>query len=111
MMRMNSRTFAGFTAVLGLTLSAAAPVLAGQPVARPDATRALQAERVVMMCETDRATRQAYTREFGAPPVFVTAREAEAARATGETWDAPRCMTAREHARLNQTQQARAALD
>ena len=110
-MRINSRTLAGFTAVVGLTLSAAAPVFAGQPVARSEAPRALQAERVVMLCENDRATRQAYTREFGAPPVFVTAREAEAARANGETWDAPRCMTAREHARLNQTLQARASLD
>lgn len=110
-MRMNARTFAGFTAVVGLTLSAASPVLAGQPVARPDAPRALQAERVVMLCETDRATRQAYTREFGAPPVFVTAREAEVARATGETWDAPRCMTAREHARLARTLEAHASLD
>lgn len=110
-MRMNSRTFAGFTAVLGLTLSAAAPALAGQSVARPEAPRALQAERVVMLCETDRATRQAYTREFGAPPVFVTAREAETARATGQTWDAPRCMTAREHARLTRTLEARASLD
>jgi len=110
-MRMNARTFAGFTAVVGLTLSAASPVLAGQPVARPDAPRALQTERVVMLCETDRATRQAFTREFGAPPVFVTAREAEAARTSGETWDAPRCMTAREHARLTQAQQTHAALD
>lgn len=110
-MRMNSRSPVGFAAALGLTLSVAAPALAGQPAARSDAPDALQAERVVMLCETDRATRHAYTREFGAPPVFVTAREAEDARANGETWDAPRCMTAREHARLTQTQQARAALD
>ncbi|MDI1281082.1 MAG: type II secretory pathway pseudopilin PulG [Brevundimonas sp.] len=110
-MRMNSRTLAGLGVVLGLTLSAAAPALAGQPTARADARQTLQAERVVMLCGTDRATRQAYTREFGAPPVFVTAREAEAARAAGETWDAPRCMTEREHTRLNQTLQARAALD
>tara|TARA_R110002167_G_scaffold71327_3_gene201295 strand:- start:147 stop:473 length:327 start_codon:yes stop_codon:yes gene_type:complete len=108
---MNSTTLAGFTASLGLTLAAAAPALAGQPAARAEAPRVAQAERVVMLCETDRATRQAFAREFGAPPVFVTAREAEAARANGETWDAPRCMTAREHARLNQTRQARASLD
>lgn len=110
-MRMNSRSFAGLMAVLGLTLSVAAPALAGQATVRPDSQRSVQAEHVVMLCGTDRATRQAFTREFGAPPVFVTAREAEAARAAGETWDAPRCMTAREHARLNQTQQARASLD
>ena len=110
-MRMNARSVTGLAAMLGLTLAAAAPALAGQPMERPDGQQTLQAERVVMLCETDRATRQAFTREFGAPPVFVTAREAEAARAAGETWHAPRCMTAREHARLTQSQQTRAALD
>ena len=110
-MRMKARSITGLAAMLGLTLAAATPALAGQPMARPDSQQTLQAERVVMLCETDRATRQAFTREFGAPPVFVTAREAEAARTAGETWDAPRCMTAREHARLTQAQRTRASLD
>ncbi len=110
-MRMHARTITGLAAMLGLTLAATAPALAGQPTARSDSQQAVQAERVVMLCETDRATRQAFTREFGAPPVFVTAREAEAARRSGETWEAPRCMTAREHARLTQAQHTRAALD
>jgi Flp pilus assembly protein TadD len=111
MMRTISRPLAGLTALLGLTLSVTAPAFAGQSSAQAESRQAPQPQRVVMMCETDRATRQAFTREFGAPPVFVTAREAETARVSGQTWDTPRCMTAREHARLNQTLQARAGLN
>ena len=55
-----------------------------------------------MLCDTDIATRRSFTREHGAPPVFVTAQQALAARASGEAWTAPRCMTAREHGRLVQ---------
>lgn len=110
-MRINARSITGLAAMLGLTLAATAPALAGQSTVRPDSRQTVPTERVVMLCDTDRATRQAFTREFGAPPVFVTAREAEAARTSGETWDAPRCMTAREHARLTQAQQTHAALD
>jgi hypothetical protein len=42
--------------------------------------------------------------------VFVTADEALQARSTGQTWAAPRCMNAREHARLVSTLNAYAAV-
>ena len=64
----------------------------GQPSARSNA-------RAVMICNTDAATRRAFTREHGAAPIFVTAREALSVRASDPAWSAPRCMTAREHAR------------
>jgi len=63
-----------------------------------------------MICETDAATRRAYQREYGVQPVFVTAREAIQARHDGEAWNAPRCMTEREYARLVATTQTRAGL-
>lgn len=62
--------------------------------------REAKPQRVVMECARDDATRRAFTREFGAEPVFVTASEVRAANASDERWTAPRCMTAREHARL-----------
>ena len=68
------------------------------------------AQRVVMMCTNDAATRSAFRREHGAPPAFVTAEQALQARASGETWSAPRCMNAREHGRLRQTLSAYAAV-
>ena len=43
-------------------------------------TRAAAGERAVLVCATDAATRRAFTREHGAPPVFVTAREALSVR-------------------------------
>ena len=65
--------------------------------------RRADAQRVVMMCSNDAATRSAFRREHGAPPTFVTAEQALQARASGEVWSAPRCMSAREHGRLQQT--------
>jgi len=59
--------------------------------------------RVVMECGRDVATRRAFTREHGAAPIFVTAREVRLAQRRGETWSTPRCMTTREHARLSQS--------
>ena len=53
---------------------------------------------------------RAYQREFGVQPVFVSARETLNARSNGETWSTPRCMTAREYARLNQLAETRAGL-
>jgi hypothetical protein len=95
-------------AVLTLAASAALPAFAQQ-------TRLLSrapdsAQRVVMMCDSDAATRRAFRREHGAAPVFVTADEALQARSTGQTWAAPRCMSAREHARLVSTLNAYAAV-
>lgn len=68
------------------------------------------AQRVVMICGTDAATRTAFRREHGGAPVFVTADQALQARATGEVWSAPRCMSAREHGRLVQTLTAYASV-
>ncbi len=95
-------------AVLTLAASAALPALAHQqtfPARAPEG-----AQRVVMLCDSDMATRSAYRRDFGTRPLFVTAEQALHARATGETWAAPRCMTAREHGRLVQTLSAYAAV-
>jgi len=95
-------------AVLTLTAAAALPAFAQQtslPSRAPDG-----AQRVVMMCDSDAATRRAFRREHGAAPVFVTADEALQARSTGQTWAAPRCMNAREHARLVSTLNAYAAV-
>lgn len=93
-----------FTPVLGFAaLIAAATVPAGlvsagehgQVSVRPHA-------RAVMICGTDAATRRAFTREHGAAPIFVTAREALSVRASDPVWSTPRCMTAREHARYRE---------
>jgi hypothetical protein len=65
----------------------------GQPSARTQS-------REVLVCNTDAATRRAFTREHGAEPIFVTAREAMSVRASDPAWSTPRCMTAREHARF-----------
>ena len=93
--------FTTLAAVVALATSVAAPALAHQTRLPTEAP--VGAQRVVMMCANDAATRSAFRREHGTPPAFVTADQALQARATGETWSAPRCMTAREHARLTQT--------
>lgn len=93
--------FTTIAAVATLAASVAAPALAHQ--ARLPSEAPAGAQRVVMMCVNDAATRSAFRREHGAPPTFVTAEQALQARATGETWSAPRCMNAREHGRLQQT--------
>lgn len=90
-----------FTPLIGVAAVAVAAILPaglanagdnGQPSARSNA-------RAVMICGTDAATRRAFTREHGAAPIFVTAREALSVRASDPAWGAPRCMTVREHAR------------
>jgi hypothetical protein len=91
----------GLACASGLLLAATGPALAGVAGDGQPALRA--APRAVMQCGADSATRRAFVREHGSAPVFVTAREARAAVAAGEIWSAPRCMTAREHARLVQT--------
>lgn len=93
-----------FSAVAGLALAAAvvsaAPALAG--AAEQTQTRAQVrtsgSDRPVLVCGTDAATRRAFTRDHGAPPVFITAREALALQSSDPSWTTPRCMTAREHA-------------
>ena len=95
-------------AVAALAASVAAPALAQQTRFPTEAPAG--AQRVVMMCANDAATRSAFRREHGAPPTFVTADQVLQARSRGETWPAPRCMTAREHARLTQTLNSYAAV-
>jgi len=56
--------------------------------------------RGVLICERDAASRRAFAREYGATPVFITAREAVGVRPSEPAWSAPRCMTEVEHARL-----------
>jgi len=95
-------------AVATLAASVAAPALAQQTRLPTEAPAG--AQRVVMMCTNDAATRSAFRREHGAAPTFVTAEQALQARASGETWSAPRCMNAREHGRLQQTLSAYASV-
>lgn len=101
--------FTVFAAVAALAASTAAPALAQQQQRLP--TEAPPgAQRVVMMCDSDAATRSAFRREHGQAPAFITADQALQARSRGETWSAPRCMNAREHARLQQTLSAYASV-
>lgn len=88
-----------FTPVVSLAVLAAAAVLpaggasaAGQPEARTSV-------RAVLICSPDANTRRAFSREHGAAPVFVSAREVLSVRPSDPAWTVPRCMTAREHAR------------
>ncbi len=92
-----------FTPFIGLAAAAAAILPAGLANAGDNgqsSTRA--ATRPVMICGTDAATRRAFTREHGAAPIFVTAREALSVRASDPAWSTPRCMTEREHARYRE---------
>ena len=100
--------FTTLVAVTALAGAVAAPALAQQTRLPTEAPAG--AQRVVMMCTNDAATRSAFRREHGVAPTFVTAEQALAARSIGETWSAPRCMNTREHARLQQTLNAYAAV-
>lgn len=103
-------------AVSTLLLAGAAPALAHGPEQSPQSQRVqptrvstAQPQRVVLICETDAATRTAFTRQYGAEPVFLTALEAVEAKSAGQGWTTPRCMTAREHGRYVRLTQAYAA--
>ncbi|RZJ27745.1 MAG: hypothetical protein EON85_10545 [Brevundimonas sp.] len=80
-------------------LAVAASALSAVPAIAHETAQAAPA-RPVMVCATDAATRRAFTREHGAAPVFITAREVLALRASDPTWATPRCITAIEHTRL-----------
>ena len=101
--------FASLAVAAATVLAAAAPAFAGDSA---QATRAAQpsVQRVVMECGRDDATTRGFRREHGARPMFVTADQVLAARASGETWAAPRCMTARERGRLVQMMGSRAGI-
>ena len=94
--------FTTLAAATALAASVAVPAFAQQQTRFPTEAPA-GAQRVVMMCDNDAATRSAFRREHGQAPAFVTADQALRARSQGETWATPRCMTPREHARLSQT--------
>ncbi len=96
MIRITNIIFA--VAILGTSIAAPAMAQTRFPTEAPAG-----AQRVVMLCDADVSTRSAYRRDFGTRAVFVTADQALQARATGQTWATPRCMTAREHGRLVQT--------
>ena len=104
-------------AVSTLLLAGAAPALAQSPEQSPQSQRpqptrvsAVQPQRVVLICETDAATRSAFTRQYGSEPVFLTAREAAEAKTAGQTWTTPRCMTEHQYNRLVAFTQTRASL-
>lgn len=80
-------------------LAIAASALTAIPAAAHDVAQSSTA-RPVLVCATDAATRRAFTREHGAAPVFITAREALALQPSDPSWATPRCMTAIEHARF-----------
>lgn len=80
-------------------LAAAASALTAMPAAATEAAQSSTA-RPVLVCATDAATRRAFTREHGAAPVFITARQALALTPSDPSWSTPRCMTAIEHARF-----------
>lgn len=90
-----------FTAFIGLAALAAAAVVPAGVASAGDFGQAAarSSARPIMICATDAATRRAFTREHGAAPIFVTAGEALSVRTSDPAWSAPRCMTAREHAR------------
>ena len=99
-----------FTPLIGLaTLAAAATLPAGLASADDGQPAAGSSARPVLICATDAATRRAFTREHGAAPIFVTAREALSVRTSDPAWSTPRCMTAREHARFRDAATAYAA--
>jgi hypothetical protein len=79
-------------------LAIAASAVTAVPAAAHEAAQSSTA-RPVLVCGTDAATRRAFTREHGAAPVFITAREALALTPADPAWSTPRCMTAIEHAR------------
>lgn len=97
--------FTASAAGLALAVAALSPALAAPPGGSTAPTA--NTRQVVMWCESGAMARRAYEREYGRAPVFVTADQAMAAHRSGETWDAPRCMTAREHARLTRSVGAR----
>lgn len=95
-----------------LVLSAATPAFAGDLIqARQDAGSSPQAEqrippRALYICAADADTRAAFERQHGQAPVFMTAEDVLSARRDDVTWQAPRCMTEREYARLVQSNSA-----
>lgn len=89
-----------FSAIAGLAIIAG--LTAGSAIAGPAQTQTRASERPVLVCATDAATRRAFTREHGAAPQFITAREVLSIQGSDAGWTTPRCMTAREFARYKE---------
>lgn len=87
-------------ACAALFAASAAPAFAGE-AARSE-PRFQTARIVVDLCERDPLTQAALRNQHGARPVYVTAEQVLSARASGERWSAPRCMTASQHQQLTQ---------
>ena len=87
-------------AALVAGLAASTAVSASTPVQSRSTAGGELSGRNVLICERDAASRRAFIREYGATPVFITAREASALRRSDPSWSAPRCMTEIEHAKL-----------
>lgn len=80
------------------------------PAMADTAPRRAAPERAVYVCSADAATARSFERRHGSAPVFITARQAIDAASAGERWQAPRCMTEREHARYVQLSTERASV-
>ena len=85
---------------LALAAMTAGPALAADPavaqkIAPPEPQKVA---RTVFVCDDSAKTKRAFEREYGKME-FVTA---EAAAAKGESWSAPKCVTAAEARRLKQ---------
>ena len=99
------RTLGAAGLAAGMALSVAAPATA---LDQGRSTHVQRADRPVLISETVAATRRSFAREHGAAPVFITAEEALRARPSDPAWNAPRCMTEREYARLRDASVAQA---
>lgn len=84
--------------IVGLAVSTAAAAQTPGQTRTPGADQ--PAVRAVLICSTDAASRRAFAREYGAAPVFITARDVAGVRPSEPAWSAPRCMTEVEHAKL-----------
>ena len=85
-----------------LFAATAAPAFAGEAPRAAQPASQSSARLLVSVCERDAMTQAAFRRNYGASPVYVTADQVLNARAAGERWSAPRCMTASGHQRLTQ---------
>lgn len=86
---------------VSILLAASALTAAAMPAMAQDTAPAAAAPRAVYVCASDAATTRSFQQRYGVRPTFVSATEARAAAAAGDHWDTPRCMTEREHRRLN----------
>lgn len=90
------------TALIACALFAAtaAPALAGEASRTAPPAAQSPARVLVAVCERDALTQAAFRQNYGSRPVYVTAEQVLNARAAGERWSAPRCMTTSGHQRL-----------